>query len=120
MNISQNLIAFDLIVWLVHFTKVGSYQKLISQGQPCHRSWHSDVDSCSIVRMTTTVVLALDAAPSHGVDQGDEDPLGERLPLSLQKLKQVLGVPWRWVVVPHSAVQFIPEILNRIEVRAAS
>ena len=64
------------------------------------------------------VVVALNTVIPHGIDQS-EDPLGERLPLSLQNLEETQGIPGRWVTVAHSAVQFIPEVLNWIEIRTA-
>lgn len=71
------------------------------------------------MRVSAMAVLALDAASPHGVDQGGEDPLWKRLPLSLQHLVEVLGIPGRGVVAPHFAIQLIPEVLNRVEVGTA-
>ena len=64
-------------------------------------------------------VLALDAASPHRVDQVGEDPLWKRLPLSLQHLEQMLGIPGRGVVAPDFAIQLIPEVLNRVEIGTA-
>ena len=56
---------------------------------------------------------------SHRVDQVGEDPLWKRLPLSLQHLEQMLGIPGRGVVAPDFAIQLIPEVLNRVEIETA-
>ena len=64
-------------------------------------------------------VLALDAASPHRVDQVGEDPLWKRVPLSLQHLEQMLGIPGRGVVAPDFAIQLIPEVLNRVEIGTA-
>ena len=71
------------------------------------------------MRVTTMAVLALDAASPHRVDQVGEDPLWKRLPLSLQHLEQMLGIPGRGVVAPDFAIQLIPEVLNRVEIGTA-
>ena len=74
------------------------------------------------MRVTTMVVLALDAGSPHRVDLVGEDPLWKRLPLSLQHLEQMLGIPGRGgggVVAPDFAIQLIPEVLNRVEIGAA-
>ena len=71
------------------------------------------------MRVTTMAVLALDAANPHRVDQVGEDPLWKRLPLSLQHLEQMLGIPGRGVVAPDFAIQLIPEVLNRVEIGTA-
>ena len=71
------------------------------------------------MRVTTMAVLALDAASRHRVDQVGEDPLWKRLPLSLQHLEQMLGIPGRGVVAPDFAIQLIPEVLNRVEIGTA-
>ena len=71
------------------------------------------------MRVTTMAVLALDAASPHRADQVGEDPLWKRLPLSLQHLEQMLGIPGRGVVAPDFAIQLIQEVLNRVEIGTA-
>ena len=71
------------------------------------------------MRVTTMAVLALHAASPHRVDQVGEDPLWKSLPLSLQHLEQMLGIPGRGVVAPDFAIQLIPEVLNRVEIGTA-
>ena len=78
-----------------------------------------DAPKSSVMRVATIAVLALDAASPHRVDQVGEDPLWKRLPLSLQHLEQILGIPGRGVVAPDFAIQLIPEVVNRVEIGTA-
>ena len=78
-----------------------------------------DAPKSSVMRVTTMAVLALDAASPHRVDQVGQDPLWKRLPLSLQHLEQMLGIPGRGVVAPDFAIQLIPEVLNQVEIGTA-
>ena len=71
------------------------------------------------MRVYTIVCETLIAATPHGVDEGCKIPLGQCLPLCLQHLEQVLAVCGRYMVVPHPAVQLIPNVFNRVKVRTA-
>ena len=106
-------------VWCVHLIKVGTYRNLISQSQYNRKTGHSDAPKCSVMRVSAMAVPALDAASPHRVDQVGEDPLWNCLPLSVQHLVEVLGIPGRGVVAPHSSIQLIPEVLNRIKIGTA-
>ena len=83
------------IVWCVHLIQVDTYRNLISQSYWNHKTGYLDTPKSSVMRVTTMAVLALDAESPHRVGQVGEDPLWKRLPLSLQHLEQMLGIPGR-------------------------
>ena len=67
----------------------------------------------------TIVCETLIAATPHGFDKGCKIPFRQCLPLCLQHLEQVLDVCGRYMVVPHPAVQLIPNMFSRVKVRTA-
>ena len=71
------------------------------------------------MRVFTIVCEILIAANSHGIDEGCKIPLGQCMSLCLQHLEQVLAVCGRHMVVPHPAVQLIPNVFSRVKVKIA-
>ena len=70
--------------------------------------------------MTPSVLSALNTAPPHGVNEVGNDSLRQRLPLCLELVKEVLGIPWRGVVGLDATFQLIPKIFNRVEIWTTS
>lgn len=66
----------------------------------------------------TSVLPALVAPTSHGVDEVGQVPLGNRLPLLLKEAQELLQ-GGRWLLaIPYTPVQHVPHMLDRVEVWA--
>ena len=66
----------------------------------------------------TSVMSALVAPTSLGLDEVGQVPLGNCLPLLLKETQELLQVG-RWLlVIPYTPVQHVPHMLYRLEVRA--
>ena len=66
--------------------------------------------------MSPTGVDAVDAALSHGPDQGLQSVLGDCLPLLLQIPEQEVEVGWRRVVGVESTPQNVPHMFNGVQI----